>query len=62
MRLRLQIPCTHDLSTFPHPTSKAHSLFFTQGNLELNPAPIPLINIRNEKMKSWTHPAFPIPE
>ena len=24
---KLQIPCTHDLSTPPHPTSKTYSLF-----------------------------------
>ena len=72
IRLRLQIPCTHDLSIFAGPTSNIHSRFFptigrsrknlsipgfTQENHRLL---IPLINIRNNKMKSWTHPASPI--
>ena len=78
INLRLQIPRYRDLSTLTHPIFKAHSLFFNtlvEGLRRIFPSLgsrkkilnspcllISLINIRNKKMKSWTHPVPPVLE
>ena len=67
--LRLRIPCTHDLST--HIPLPKHIIYFEEleedlrrifsslwSRKEIMNSPhllIPLINIRNKKMESWTH-------